>query len=78
MNKVTNLRYLLTNVPKTIPPKDCKTKPVHTPVTIIPTTAGIEKRLNSANTFEFPKSFTQKNKPEFLVGTIIRISYLIA
>jgi hypothetical protein len=78
MNRVTNLRYLLTNVPKTIPTKDVHTKPTHTPLTTIPTTAGIEKRLNSVNTFEFPKSFTQKNKPQFLVGTIIRLSYLIA
>ena len=83
MHRITNLRYLIAEVPKNIKPApaakvqkgNAKTVKIDIP---LPTSVkGIENRLNSKNTFEVPKVFSTKHKPEHVIGQNVRLSYLV-
>lgn len=80
MHRVANLRYLLPEVPKAVTtnlkaPK-VNIKPVKIDFPLPDKVAGIENRLNCKNTFEIPQEYSQKNKPEFLIGKNIRLAHL--
>lgn len=67
MHRITNLRYLLADAPKNPKPATKAIKPNVKPIKIdfpLPEgLKGIEKRLNSKNTFSIPEKFTAKYKP---------------
>lgn len=82
MHRVTNLRYLLADVPKAVgtgakKPK-VNVKAVKLDFPLPEKVIGIENRLNSKNTFEIPKQYTHKNRPQTVIGKNVRLSYLLA
>lgn len=85
MHRITNLRYLIAEVPKIVKPAPAAKvpKPATNPkapkidVPLPTGVKGIENRLNSKNTFEIPVQFSTKHKPEHVIGKNVRLSYLI-
>ncbi len=81
MHRITNLRYLIAEVPKNVgtKPKEVKpnTKAIKIDFALPEKVEGIEKRLNSKNTFHIPNEFSQKYKPECVIGKNVRLSYLM-
>lgn len=80
MHRVCNLKYLLADVTKNAPNavKVAKgnIKAVKIDFPLPDKVHGIEKRLNNKNTFEIPKEYSQKYKPEVVIGKNLRLSYL--
>lgn len=80
MHRVCNLKYLLAEVTKntTNAVKAAKgnIKAVKIDFPLPEKVQGIEKRLNHKNTFEIPKEYSQKYKPEIVIGKNVRLSYL--
>lgn len=82
MHRVTNIRYLLADVPKVVGTGAKKVKPnvkaVKLDFPLPEKVIGIENRLNSKNTFEIPKQYSQKHTPQSVIGKNVRLSYLLA
>lgn len=82
MHRITNLRYLLADVPKHVQPPQKKPhkvniKPVKIDFPLPDKVTGIENRLNSKNLFSIPEQFSQKHQPESVIGKNIRLSHLL-
>lgn len=52
-------------------------KPVKIDFPLPEQVTGIDKRLNTKNTFSLPEQYTNKHYPEYLVGKSVRLQYLI-
>lgn len=75
MQKILGLRYLKTTVKK---PKKAVIKPVNIDFPLPETVQGIQKRLNSVNTYKLPEGFLKKNQPVTLVGQNLRLAHLLS
>lgn len=80
MHRVCNLKYLLADVPKNatnvVKAAKGNIKPVKIDFPLPDKIQGIEKRLNNKNTFQIPKEYSQKYKPEIVLGKNVRLCYL--
>lgn len=82
MHRITNLRYLISDVPKNAGKTASKAvkpniKPIKIDFPLPDSVKGIENRLNSKNTFSIPEVYGLKNKPEAVIGKNVRLSYLL-
>ena len=74
MNRILS-KYLLTTVKKA---KKINIKPVKIDFPLPTGIQGIEKRINSVNTYALPEIFLKKNRPEHLVGKNVRLTHLLS
>lgn len=85
MHRITNLRYLLADIPKKVgnatqgaKGPQTNMKPIKIDFPLPDKVKGIENRLNCKNAFEVPKELSVKNKPEFVIGKNVRLNYLMS
>lgn len=80
MHRVCNLKYLLADVTKNaknvVKAAKGNIQAVKIDFPLPDKVQGIEKRLNSKNTFEIPQQYSQKYKPEVVIGKNVRLSFL--
>lgn len=80
MHRLTIAKYYLAEIPIVKAPKPkvkANIKPVNIDFPLPDKIDGIQKRINTKNTFLLPDKFYVKNQPEFLVGKNFRIHSLL-
>lgn len=78
MHRLTVARYYIAEIPIKAPKKvKANIKPVKIDFPLPDQITGIEKRINTKNTFLLPEKFYAKNEPEFLIGKNVRLRQLL-